>query len=331
MSEHAAAFKGTPVLITGGAGFLGSNLAHTLVQAGAAVTILDAELPPYGANRFNLSEVADRITFVSGDIRRQEDVDRVVQGRTVIFHLAAQASYLDSLEQPFLDLDINALGTLRTLDAMRRLAPEAKLVFASSRLVYGRILTNPVDESHSTEPLSIYGIHKLAAEKYCRIAYDRHGIRMTILRIPNPYGPRQQMKHAKYSIVGWFIRLAMEGKTLPVYGSGSQGRDYLYVDDITEAFLQAAASERADGEVYNIGTHERVRFVDMVDTVIDIVGSGRREHVPWPEGYEKNETGDYIADTRKIEAALSWRARVPLREGIDRTVAYYRKHREYYW
>lgn len=324
-------FRGRNILITGGAGFLGSNLAHALVQRGSLVTVFDAELPLYGGNRFNLHGIDDRITLRAGDVRTAADVDAAVAGQDVVFHLAAQVSYIDSLVEPFLDLDMNALGTLRVLDAVRRLAPNAHLVFSSSRLVYGKILTNPVDESHPTEPLSIYGVHKLTAEKYCRIAYDRHETRTTILRIPNPYGPRQQMKHPKYSIVGWFIRQALEGKPLTVYGDGTQERDYIFVDDVTDAFLRAAASEQASGEVYNVGTHERVRFVDMVNAVIEIVGAGQIEYVPWPGAYEKNETGDYIADTRKIERALGWQAHVPLREGIQRTVAYYRQNRQHYW
>jgi UDP-glucose 4-epimerase len=329
--RYQDAFAGKRVLITGGAGFLGSNLAHVLVPLGAQVAVFDAELSLYGANRFNLRGIEQKIRWLAGDIRNQKQVDEAVQGQDFIFHLAAQVSYLESMERPFLDLEINARGTLHILDAMRRLAPEAKLIFTSSRLVYGRILTNPVSESHPTQPLSIYGVHKLAAEKYCRIAFDTHGLRSSVLRIPNPYGPRQQMKHAKYSIVGWFIRQAMENKTLYVFGDGKQQRDYIYVDDITDAMLRVAASEKTDGEVYNVGTHERIRFVDMVETVIEVVGRGKKKHIPWPEGFERNETGDYIADTRKIEAAVGWRAQTPLREGIRRTWEYYQRWRKHYW
>lgn len=334
MTRRAAfldAYGGKNVLITGGLGFLGSNLAHALVPLRARVTLLDALLPLYGGNPFNVEGIADRVRVVRGDIRDAAVVDDLVAGQDTIFNFAAQVSYLDSLKDPFTDWDINALGHLRVLEAVRRRAPRAKILFSSSRLVYGKILTTPVDESHPTDPLSIYGVHKLAAEKYYRVYFDAYGVRSATLRIPNPYGPRQQMKHAKYSIVGWFLRQAMEDGTIEVFGDGKQERDYLYVDDIVDAMLRVAASDRTDGEVYNIGTDERVTFVDMVDTILDVVGSGRKAHVPWPENYERNETGHYVADTRKIAAAVGWKARVPLREGIERMAAYYRRHRQRYF
>ncbi len=329
--DHIGFYQGKNVLITGGLGFVGSNLAHALVRLGAKVTLLDALLPQYGGNPYNLRGIEERVRSVHGDIRDPRVLATVVSGTDVVYHFAAQVSYLDSLTEPFLDVDINCVGHLHVLEAVRRLAPRAKICFSSSRLVYGKILTSPVDESHPTQPLSMYGVHKLAAEKYCRIYFDRYGVRSTTLRLPNPYGPRQQMKHAKYSIPGWFIRQAMDGRMLTVYGDGTQERDYLYVDDIVDAFLRVGATDRTDGETYNIGTQERVRFVDMVDAVVRIVGSGQKQHVPWPGDYEKNETGSYRADTRKIASAVGWAPVVPLADGIRRTVAYYREHRAQYW
>lgn len=331
MTDYRDHYRNRRVLITGGLGFIGSNLAQALVPLGAQVTVLDARLPQYGANPFNVHGLAERIRVVTGDIRDANVLAAVMPGTGLIFNLAAQVSYIDSGKEPFLDVDINCVGHLRVLEAMCQYAPEAKICFSSSRLVYGKILTTPVDESHPTQPLSMYGVHKLAAEKYYRIYYDTRGIRSTVLRLPNPYGPRQQMLHAKYSIVGWFIRQALEGRELTVFGGGEQERDYLYVDDIVDAFLRVAATDRTDGETYNIGTAERVRFVDMVDAVIAAVGSGRRVHVPWPAAYERNETGGYRADTRKISSAVRWQAAVPLTEGIRRTVEYYRQHRAQYW
>lgn len=324
-------YAGKKVLITGGLGFIGSNLAQALVPAGASVTVFDALLPEYGGNRFNLQGIEDRVRVVQADIRDYPALAAEVPGTAVVFNLAAQVSYLDSLINPFLDADINCLGHLRVLEAVRAYAPAAKVCFSSSRLVYGKILTTPVDESHPTQPLSIYGVHKLAAEKYYRIYFDRYGLRTSVLRLPNPYGPRQQMKHAKYSIVGWFIRQALEGRALRVFGTGEQERDYLYVDDIVEALLRLGASDRTDGEVYNVGAVERVRFVDMVDAVIRVVGKGTKEYLPWPEDYERNETGSYRADTRKISAAVDWRPQVSLMQGIRRTVDYYRQHGKHYW
>lgn len=318
------------VLITGGAGFIGSSLAHALVKQGASVTVLDAMLPLYGGNMFNLHGIEDEVEFVKGDIRDADLMAKLVTGKDVIYNLAAQVSYIDSKDQPFLDLDINGKGHLTMLEAVRQHAPKAKVLFSSSRLVYGKIRTVPVNESHPTEPLSLYGIHKLLGEKYYQYYNETFGIHTVSVRIPNPYGPRQQMKHSKYSIVGWFVRQAMEGKTIEIFGDGSQERDYLYIDDIVDAFLQLTEKGIA-GEVYNIGTHERVRFGDMVDAVLAEVGSGTKQHIPWPKSYEKNETGNYIADTTKIEQLTSWQARVPLKQGVQQMVKYYKEHKKQYW
>lgn len=322
--------QGKRVLITGGAGFIGSNLAQALVKAGAKVTVLDAMLPLYGGNEFNLEGIRDQVEFVKGDVREKELVDKLVLDKDLIFHFAAQVSYIDSKDQPFLDLDINGRGTLNVLEAMREFNPKARLLFSSSRLVYGKILKTPVSENHPTDPLSIYGIHKLLGEKYCRYYADTFGLDTLSVRIPNPYGPRQQMKHSKYSIVGWFVRQAMEGKEIQIFGDGSQERDYLYVDDIVDAFL-ALANKGKSGEVYNIGTHERVRFVDMVDAVLAAVASGSKQHVSWPENYEKNETGNYIADTSKLTELTGWQAKVSLKDGVRQMVEYYKQYKQHYW
>jgi len=324
-------FRGKNILITGGLGFIGSNIALALHKMGANITILDALLPLYGGNEFNVAEIREKIKVVIGDIRDEKTVNDVVVGQDYIFNLAAQVSYIDSITEPFLDLDINCLGHLRVLEAARKLAPKTKIIFSSSRLAYGRIVTTPVDESHPTNPVSMYGVHKLAAEKYYNIYGETYGLRSSVIRIPNPYGPRQQMKHSKYSIVGWFIRQAIEGKDIQVFGDGKQERDYLYIDDIVSAFLLVAASDSTNGEIYNIGTHERVCFVDMVDAILDVVGTGKKVHIPWPKNYERNETGNYIADTRKIQRAVGWEAKVTLRNGIEETVAYFLKNKEHYW
>lgn len=325
-----AFFEGKRILITGGAGFIGSNLAQALVPLGAKVTILDAMLPLYGGNLFNLEGIKDKVEFVEGDIRDADLVANLVKGQDVIYNLAAQVSYIDSKEKPFEDLDINGRGQLTVLEQVRQHAPKARVLFSSSRMVYGRILTVPVKEDHPTDPLSLYGIHKLLAEKYYRYYADTFGLDTVSVRIPNPYGPRQQMKHSKYSIVGWFVRQAMEDKTITIFGDGSQERDYLFIDDIVDAFLHLTV-KGTSGEVYNIGTHERVRFVDMVDCVLATVGAGRKELVPWPENYEKNETGNYIADTTKIAQATGWKPRVLLTDGVKTMVEYYKENRSHYW
>jgi nucleoside-diphosphate-sugar epimerase len=300
------------------------------VQEGARVAVLDALLPDYGGNRVNLAGLEDKIEMFDGNILDAELVGRAVAGADFVFHLAGQVGYMDSKDQPFVDLDFNGRGTLTVLEAVRQLAREARFLFASSRLVYGPITVIPVREDHPTNPLSLYAIHKLLGEKYVGYWAHEFGVHGVSVRIPNPYGPRQQMKHGKYSIVGWFIRQALEDKTITVFGDGKQERDYIYIDDIVEALLRLIVAGEA-GEPYNIGSRERVRFVDMVDTILSVVGSGRKQHVPWPEDYERNETGDYIADTTKIKAATEWEPQVSLKEGVKRTVAYYRENQQHYW
>jgi UDP-glucose 4-epimerase len=324
------AFRNEQVLITGGLGFIGSNLAHALVDLGAHVTILDALLEPYGGNTFNVKDIRDQLTLVDGDIRDAQLVKGLVAGSDYIFHLAGQISYIDSKEQPLLDLDANGRGNLTILEAIRSVAPKARILFSSSRLVYGRILSVPVAENHSTEPLSLYGIHKLLGEKYYSYYARTSGVKGMSIRIPNPYGPKQQMKHNKYSIVGWFVRQAMDGQKITIFGDGAQERDYIYIDDIVDAMLRLIVLGEA-GEVYNVGSHERLRFVDMVDAIIEVAGSGSKEYLPWPENYEKNETGDYIADTTKIESLCDWSPRIDFRKGVQEMIAYYKEHREQYW
>lgn len=323
-------FAGKNILITGGAGFLGSSLAQKLVPLGAHVTVVDAMLPLYGGNLFNFDGIREKIEFIEDDIRNQDLMNKLVVDKDIVYNFAAQVSYIDSKDQPFLDLDINGKGHMTVLEAVRNYAPKARILFSSSRMVYGKILTSPVAETHPTDPLSLYGIHKLLAEKYYRYYAHTFDLDTVSVRIPNPYGPRQQMKHNKYSIVGWFIRQAMEDKTITIFGDGNQERDYLYVDDIVDAFLELTQHGKS-GEVYNIGTHERVTFGDMVDVVLAEVGGGTKEYIPWPENYEKNETGNYVADTFKIETITSWQPSVPLQEGIKRMVAYYKANKDHYW
>ena len=323
-------FKDKNVLITGGAGFIGSSIAQMLVKGGAKVTIIDAMLPLYGGNLFNLESIKEDIEFIEGDIRDKALVDTLVKGKDFIFDLAAQVSYIDAKDMPFLDLDMNVRGHLNVLEAMREHAPRATILFSSSRMVYGKIMTTPVTERHPTNPLSLYGIHKLTAEKYLHYYADTFGLRAISVRIPNPYGPRQQMKHSKYSIVGWFMRQAMEGKTIQIFGDGLQERDYMYIDDIVDAFIQLAEKGKG-GEVYNIGNSERTTFVDMVDAVLATIGKGEKKLVPWPANYEKNETGGYIADTTKIETDTGWRPTVLLVDGIRKMAEYYGLHHDKYW
>jgi len=323
-------FHDSRVLITGGAGMIGSTIAWLLVEQGAEVTVVDAMLPAYGGNRFNLKDILDKIVFVKGDIRNPDRVKDWVDGADYVFSLAAQVSYVDSTD-PLLDLDINCRGHLNLLLALSRINRRAKVVFTSSRFVYGSIDYNPVDEGHPFNCLSIYGIHKLAGEKYYRFYHDAHGLDTVSVRLTNPYGPRQQMKHSKYGIVNWFIRLALEGKPLTVFGEGKQKRDYIFVEDVAEGILSVALTPETAGQVYNLGTGVGTPFIDMVHLVAKNIPGTEVQYLPWPQDRYFVETGDFIADIRKITAATDWAPRVSLPEGIEKTIAYYRQHREQYW
>ena len=323
-------FHDSRVLITGGAGMIGSTIAWLLVEQGAEVTVVDAMLPAYGGNRFNLKDILDKIVFVKGDIRNPDRVKDWVDGADYVFSLAAQVSYVDSTD-PLLDLDINCRGHLNLLLALSRINRRAKVVFTSSRFVYGSIDYNPVDEGHPFNCLSIYGIHKLAGEKYYRFYHDAHGLDTVSVRLTNPYGPRQQMKHSKYGIVNWFIRLALEGKPLTVFGEGKQKRDYIFVEDVAEGILSVALTPETAGQVYNLGTGVGTPFIDMVHLVAKNIPGTEVQYLPWPRDRYFVETGDFIADIRKITAATDWAPRVSLPEGIEKTIAYYRQHREQYW
>ena len=323
--------RGERVLVTGGAGMLGSWITEKAVRLGASVTVLDAMLPDYGGNAFNLSEVQREIRFVRGDIRDAALLLKEAERAEVIFNLAAQVSYIDSNVDIAEDLDINCRGQILLLEACRQAGTRPKVIFASSRFVYGRIETNPVDERHPLNCLSVYGIHKVAAEKYHRFFFERYGIPTVSLRIANPYGPRQQMKHSKYGIVNWFIRQALDGQPLTVYGTGAQKRDYVYVEDVADAFLAAAASRQSDGQVYNVGTGEGIPFREMAERVARMIPGARVVETAWDPGSVFVETGDYISDIRKIQRETGWTPRTGFPEGLEKTLAYYRKHKEHYW
>ncbi len=325
------AYSGKRVLITGGLGLIGSTIANKLVSYGAKVTILDAMLPLYGGNMYNVKEIRNKIQVHVADIRDEGAINYAVRNKDIIFNLAGQVSYVDSQTDPLLDLDINCRGHIIVLEAIRKFNPDAKVLFSGSRMQFGKLDYNPVDEKHPQDPLSIYGVHKLTGEKYY-IAYNRHyGIKTVCFRIANPYGPRSQVKHSKYSMVNWFIRMAMEGKTIKVFGDGEQTRDYIYVEDIADGFILAGVNKKADGERFNIGSGVPTKFIDMVNTVVKTVGKGNFEKVPWPKNYENVETGGYVTDITKMKEVLSWKPKVGMKEGIKKTYDYYKKNWKYYW
>lgn len=329
-SELESAYKNKKILITGGLGFLGSNIAHELVKLGAEVTTLCSLNPLYGGNRFNVESIKDKIRITIGDIRDMRLMKELVLGKDIIFNLAAQVSYIDSSKMPFEDLDVNCRGHLTLLEACREVNKNVKIIFSSLRMVLGKIEGEQADETYPTNPLSLYGIHKLTGEKYHLMYYKDYGIPTTVLRIANPYGIRQQIKHSKYSLPGWFMRLAMEGKPIKIFGDGNQLRDYIYVSDIVEAFLGVGAMETTNGEIFNCGSGTTRRFRDMAETIVKVVGRGSVEYVPWPKDYERVETGDVSLNIAKLSRAIGWFPHISLEEGIQQMCAYYQKYKEHY-
>lgn len=322
--------SGKRVMITGGLGMIGSTIAHKLVHHGAKVTVVDACIEPYGANMFNLERIRDKVDVSITDIRDKEAMKFLVRGQDIIFNLAGQVSHNDSIDNPFLDADINYIGHLNVLENVRKFNPKAKILIAGSRLQFGLIEKNPVDENHPLRPKTPYAFNKTVAENMYRFYYEVHNIASVIFRIANPYGIRSQIKHHKYSIINFFIRQAMENKTLTIYGDGEQLRDYIYVEDLAEAYLLAAVNKDASGQIFNIGSGAGTKFKDMIKAVVEAVGSGDYVHVPWPDNYLNVETGDYVTDIGKISKMLDWQPSVSLEEGIEKTVSYYRQYKSYY-
>jgi UDP-glucose 4-epimerase len=324
-----SSFEGKAVLVTGGLGFIGSSLARSLVGLGAKVTILNTK-PLHGGNYFNLADIQDKLEIIIGDIRDPKFLEEIIPSKDYLFSLAAKVGAVDSAADPFEDLDVNCRGQLAILETCRKFNRDVKIFFSSSRLVYGPTLKSSVAEDHPTDPTSFYGIHKLTAEKYYQAYYKNYGIRSVIGRLTNPYGVRQQIKHGRHSLPGWFMRLAMEGKPIQIFGKGTQLRDYIYIDDLVEAILVLMAKEDLPWNLFNIGSGVPIEFREMVQTVVDAVGTGKIEYVPWPEDYKKVETGDSIVDISRLRKATGWKPSVSLAEGVRKMTAYYKLNLDKY-
>ena len=312
------------VLITGGAGFIGSNLAHKLVALKADVTIVDALLPQYGGSLLNLKEIKDKIKFVKGDFRDLKLMKQLVKDKDFIFNCAAQVSHTISIQDPLLDIDLNCKGNMTVLEALRQENDKAKVVYAGTRGEIGKLKYKPVDENHPTDPVDMNGIDKLAAEKYHLLYNDLYGIRTCSVRINNTYGIRHQMKSGDYGIVNWFIRRAILNEPIKIFGTGEQTRDYNYVEDVIDAMLLSAQSRKADGEIFMIGSGKETKFIDVVKLIIKTVGSGSYELVPWPKERKAIEIGDFIVSYKKINKILGWYPKTTLEDGIKKTIAWYR-------
>lgn len=319
------------VLITGGLGFIGSNLAHRLVELGAEVTVVDALIPGSGGCLFNIADIQERIRIHLQDIRDEAVMGELVQGQDALFHLAGQVSHLDSMQNPYADLESNCRGTLSMLEACRKHNPVARIVFAGTRQIYGRPRFLPVDESHPPAPTDVNGVNKLAAEGYHLVYHNAHGLPVTILRLTNTYGPRMRVQDSRQTFIGWWLRQIVEGQELAIFGDGRQMRDFNFVDDVVEALLLAAVNPAADGQIYNLGSDEAISLADLAALLVEINGGGSYRFVPFPPDRRRIDIGDYRGSYARIRAELGWEPRVPLREGLERTIAYYRAYCEHYW
>jgi UDP-glucose 4-epimerase len=328
--EPGAPFLGRSVLITGGLGFIGSNLAGRLVEAGARVTLVDSLIPEYGGNRFNIAGIEDRVQVNIADVRDVHSIRTLVQGHEVLFNLAGQTSHMDSMSDPFTDLEINCRAQLSILEACRYANPDIKIVFASTRQLYGRPDYLPVDEKHLLRPVDVNGVNKMAGESFHILYNNVYGLRSCALRLTNTIGPRMRIKDARQTFVGVWVKNLIEGNPFEVWG-GEQLRDFTYVDDAVDAFLMAAASDAANGRVFNLGGDAVVSLRDLA-TMLARIGASPEGFVvrEFPASRKAIDIGDYYSDFSAIREVLGWSPRVRLEDGLARTVDYYRKNLRHY-
>ena len=323
-------YEGRRVMITGGLGFIGSNLAHQLVALGADVLLVDSLIPDYGGNLFNIDGIADRVRVNVADIRQQSTMNYLVKDRDVIFNLAGQVSHIDSMRDPYADLEINCAAQLSLLEACRAVNPDIGIVFASTRQIYGRPERLPVDETHLLRPVDVNGVNKMAGEAYHILYHNVYGMRSCALRLTNTFGPRMRIKDARQTFVGIWLRAVLEGRPFEVWG-GEQLRDFTYVDDAAEAFLIAALTPEANGRAFNVGGEEVLSLRQLADALIDANdGEGRYEIRQFPAERKRIDIGDYYADDSLFRQTTGWRARTSIRDGLARSLAFFRDNLEHY-
>ncbi len=325
-------FTGRRVAITGGLGFIGSTLAHRLVGLGAQVLLVDSLIPEYGGNLFNIAGIEDRVKVNIADVRDEHSMTYLVKDQDYLFNLAGQTSHLDSMTDPYTDLEINCRAQLSILEACRKYNPGVKIVYASTRQVYGKPDDLPVNERHLVRPVDVNGINKMAGEWYHIVYNNVYGIRACALRLTNTYGPRMRVKDARQTFLGWWIRQLIEGRPIQVYGDGKQLRDFAYVDDVVEACLIAAIHDGVNGEIFNLGGDGPISLKELAELLVKIYGSGRVSIVPFPSDRKAIDIGDYYADDRKFRTRFHRTIKTPLQDGLHRTLDYYRQYGpRHYW
>lgn len=318
------------VVITGGMGFIGSSMTHRLIKSGAQVTIVDNRDPYSGGNPQNLFGVSDQIDFITADIGDENKVGSSLVGQDYLFNLAGQISHLGSMQDPVKDLQANGLSQLSLLELCRKYNPEIRIVFSSTRQIYGRSQYLPVDENHLLAPVDMNGVSKLTGECYHLVSYQVNKLQTSILRLTNVYGPRMRIRDATKGFIGFWIRKLIEGKEIPIFGTGKQIRDFNFIDDVVDALLLTAADPGAAGEIYNLGA-EPISLLDLAKMMIEINGSGSYHFEPFPNDRKRIDIGNYYGDYSKIHKQLGWSPRTTLRDGLTRTFDYYRANREFYF
>ena len=314
--------RNSRVLVVGGLGFIGANVAARLIEDGATVTIVTRNRERHAEAALRFERSGARV--IEADLRNAADMAAAVRGQQVVMNLSGQSGAVSSMEDPWTDLDVNCRGNLVLLEALRDHNRDAKVVFAGSRLQYGHPERVPVNEDAPQHALCVHAIHKQTVEQYLALYHRLFGIRYAVARVTNPYGPGQPAGRTAYGIINRMIHLAIAGRTLTIYGDGTQLRDYVHVDDVVQALIALAESDASDGRAYNVGSGTGTRLVDLATAVIEIAGGGRVSHVPWPPLAEQVETGDFIADVSRIEREVGWRPAIALRDGLERTVAFYK-------
>jgi len=323
------AFENSRVLITGGLGFIGANLAHRLVSAGARVMLVDSLIPEYGGNLFNISGIENRVAVNISDVRDEHAMRYLVQKQDYLFNLAGQTSHLDSMHDPYTDLEINSRAQLYILEACRYNNPGIRIVFASTRQVYGTPQYLPVDEKHALRPVDVNGINKVSGEQYHLLYNNVYDLWSCALRLTNTYGPCMRIKDTRQTFLGIWIRKLLEGEAIEVWG-GEQLRDFTYVDDVVTAIMMAATNEKARGQVFNLGGLERFNLGELAKLIINVNGSGDCVVRSFPQDRQKIDIGDYYADFALIRDTLGWQPQIGFTEGIEKTLDYYRRHLTHY-
>jgi len=324
-------FKDKKILITGGLGFIGSTLCIRLVKLGSKITILDSMMPGHGGNIFNIAPVKNDVEIIEADIRDEEIINKAVKNKHYIFHLAGQNDHVLSLTNPFPDIDINIKGSAVLLEACKKNNKDARVVYTGTRGEYGSATKLPVNEETPLNPKGIYELSSLTAQKMFKIYNDNHGVKSVTLRLTNIYGERAQMKHSRFGVANWFVRVALDNGTIKVFGDGKIKRDFVHVEDVVDAILLSPLTEGALGEVFNIGSDKPSCFLELAETIISTAGKGKWEYAPFSAERAAQEPGDFYSDISKARKILGWEPKISLQDGIRRTVEFYAKNKEHYW